>query len=120
MMDGDPPGIFIGYYRWHTIVRTMSLIILEDNKKEKDTEMNAGLLLQLDRNIGLAWAIQKKMMPMQDDDITDTNPGKNPNNQGIDFALSNTNTPHRYYLICGCIFFISSVKILHVPYEALD
>ena len=45
--------------------------------------MNEGLLLQLDRNIGLSWAIQKKMMPMQDDDITDTNPGKNPNNQGI-------------------------------------
>jgi hypothetical protein len=20
MMDGNPPGIFIGYYRWHSIV----------------------------------------------------------------------------------------------------
>ena len=47
-------------------------------------EMNAGLLLQLDRNIGLAWAIQKKMMPIHDDDINDLNPGKNPNNREID------------------------------------
>jgi hypothetical protein len=84
MMDGDPPGILIGYYRWHTIVRAMSLVILEDNKKENDNEKNAGWLLQLDRNIGLAWDIQKKTMPIQDDDITEMNPGKNPNNQEID------------------------------------
>jgi hypothetical protein len=84
MMDGDPPGILIGYYRWHTIVRAMSLVILEDNKKENDNEKNAGWLLQLDRNIGLAWDIQKKSMPIQDDDITEMNPGKNPNNQEID------------------------------------
>ena len=83
-MDGDPPGIYVGYYRWHTIVRAMSLIILKDNKKENDNEKNAGWLLQLDRNIGLAWAIQKKMMPIQDDDMNDMNPGRNPNNQVID------------------------------------
>ena len=38
MIDGDPPGIYVGYYRWHTIVRAMSLIILEENEKENVNE----------------------------------------------------------------------------------
>jgi hypothetical protein len=64
----------------------MSIIILEENKKENESESekNAEWLFQLDRSIGLAWDIQKKMMPIQDDDITDTNLGKNPNNHGMD------------------------------------
>jgi hypothetical protein len=75
-MDGDPPEILIGYYRWHVFIRAMSFIDQTDTDK----------LLELDQNVSLAWAIEDEMNPVHDDDNTEPNPGINPRNPEMDPA----------------------------------
>lgn len=75
-MDGDPPVILVGYYRWYVFIRAMSLV----------NEANSERLLELEQQISLAWAIESEMHPVHDDDDLEPNPGQNPNNQAIDPA----------------------------------
>jgi hypothetical protein len=64
-MDGNPPEPLIGYFRWHTFIQ--STILLGENIQR---------WLQLDRYVGLAWAIQS-ITPIQEQDPN--NPGLDPN-----------------------------------------
>jgi hypothetical protein len=55
MMDaGGPP---IGYHRWHASIRAIQLLNIGDHDWWE----------QLDRILGLAWAIQSFAMPVQQD-----------------------------------------------------
>jgi hypothetical protein len=62
-MDGNPPNPLIGYFRWHTFIQ--SAVLLGENFER---------WLQIDRYVGLAWAIQS-IAPINEQD---------PKNQGLD------------------------------------
>lgn len=68
MMDEGP----IGYRRWHAFIRTAVLINTE-------LDMLHDRWLQIDRDVGLAYAIDSKQHPKQSDRT-----GNNPNNPEID------------------------------------
>ena len=68
MMDEGP----IGYRRWHAFIRTAVLINAE-------LDMLHNKWLEIDRDVGLAYAIDSKQHPKQSDRT-----GNNPNNPEID------------------------------------
>lgn len=61
-MDGDPPALLVGYFRWHVFIQ--ALLLLSEFDK---------LWYQIDQYVGLAWAIQL-IAPIKEQD---------PNNPGL-------------------------------------
>jgi hypothetical protein len=73
-MEGDPPAILIGYYRWHIFLRALSLISQNANPR----------LPELDQYVGLSWAVASEMQPVHDPDDTEPRPGEDPRNPRMD------------------------------------
>jgi len=68
-MDGSAANPPIGYHRWHTTIRSYTLL----------NGIVDGLWLSIDRNLVLAWAIQSLLKP-----LGDSSDGVNPNTKSID------------------------------------